>query len=304
LDDPTKKYFVEWWQARIRELGAELSSQLGNYEVSEQLAESAISTYARLHALDPELPWLVSDIAAGYRHLSDTLVLQNKLDQADAALVESIRNGRAADNTIARFHAGVSQFRRTQLLVTLGRNDEAAQAATAAVAEFEETAKRLPNELYCNYRLILLLTMSPLVEFRDPHRAVSLADQVTSDSGGLHWRCLAIAQYRAGDYHAAVDAAHAAMARLQGGDSIDWMILALALWQNGDRSEARRQFEKAVQSIEQHRPILFGDMGPLAIDHLREEAEMLMSDERGHVHLTLPMETNHETSSSMAAPRD
>lgn len=279
LDDPTTKYWNEYWRARVRLAGAILSKRVGDYDTGEQLALSAISTFEKLYELVPEQPGLLTDLGSAYRHLSDALVLQKQLNEADTALGKAIRHGRAAGNTVSLFHVGVAQFRRAQLLAALGRNDKAAEATAAALDQFDETCNDLPDEAYCNHRLVILLTMSPLPEFRDPDRALGLAMKISAESGGLFWRCRAIAQYRSRDYPGAIKSAHEAMSRLEGGDSIDWMILAMALWQDGERIDAHRWLRKAIEGIENRDPVLFGAMGPLAIDQLREEAETLIADQ-------------------------
>ena len=39
-----------------------------------------------------------------------------------------------------------------------------------------------------------------------------------------------------------------------GGNSEDWFFLAMALWQLGDRDEARTRFNEAVVWMEENRP--------------------------------------------------
>jgi len=40
----------------------------------------------------------------------------------------------------------------------------------------------------------------------------------------------------------------------KGGDSLDWFFLAMTRWQLGDKQEARKWYDKAVQWMEKNQP--------------------------------------------------
>ena len=57
---------------------------------------------------------------------------------------------------------------------------------------------------------------------------------------------LALAEYRSGHWAESVAAAERAMQLRDGGSADDWFILALALWQKGEKDYARMWFDKAA----------------------------------------------------------
>jgi serine/threonine protein kinase/Tfp pilus assembly protein PilF len=105
------------------------------------------------------------------------------------------------------------------------------------------------------------------VEFAE--RALELAPRV-----GEIWNTLGVAQYRAGDWNAAVESLQRSMDHRDGGDSYDWFFLAMAQWQLDKKDDARRWYDKAVDWTDKHQ-----HMDPLASAELRQfraEADKLL----------------------------
>jgi tetratricopeptide (TPR) repeat protein len=96
----------------------------------------------------------------------------------------------------------------------------------------------------------------PAAELRDPKRAVALAKRAVelSPKSRLIWNTLGVAQYRAGDYRAAVVALEKSCGLSEGGDSFDWFFLAMAHWRLGEREQARTWYDQAVARMDKHRP--------------------------------------------------
>jgi uncharacterized protein HemY len=63
-----------------------------------------------------------------------------------------------------------------------------------------------------------------------------------------------VAQYRNGDWKAAIKALTRSMELHTGGDSTDWFFLAMAHWQLGDKTQARSWYDKAVSWMEKNQP--------------------------------------------------
>src|SRR5262249_42563187 len=68
------------------------------------------------------------------------------------------------------------------------------------------------------------------------------------------WKTLGVAQYRAGDWKAAVAALEKAMQLRNGGDSTGWFFLAMAHWQLGDKDQARKWYDKAGVWMDKNKP--------------------------------------------------
>ena len=57
---------------------------------------------------------------------------------------------------------------------------------------------------------------------------------------------LALAEYRRGRWNDSIAASERSMALRNGGDANDWFLLALALWQQGQKDRSRSFFNQAV----------------------------------------------------------
>ena len=65
---------------------------------------------------------------------------------------------------------------------------------------------------------------------------------------------LGVARYRAGQYEEAIADLEKAAALRKGGDSFDWLFLAMSHWQLGNKDEARKWYDKAVEWTEKNQP--------------------------------------------------
>jgi tetratricopeptide (TPR) repeat protein len=94
-------------------------------------------------------------------------------------------------------------------------------------------------------------------KFRDGMRAVELAKKAVElgPKEGNHWNTLGVAQYRKGDWKAAIDALTKSMELLRGkSESFNTFFLAMAHWQLGDKPQARSWYDKAVPWMEKNQP--------------------------------------------------
>src|SRR5882757_1697929 len=93
-------------------------------------------------------------------------------------------------------------------------------------------------------------------EAPDPQQAVELAKKSIglTPKHGSNWNTLGVAQYRAGDWKAAVAALTKSMELRKGGDSTDWFFLAMAHWQLGDKEEARKWYDRAAAWMDKNQP--------------------------------------------------
>jgi tetratricopeptide (TPR) repeat protein len=105
-------------------------------------------------------------------------------------------------------------------------------------------------------KLAWLLATSPDARLRNADRAVELAQQTVEQSPkvGIFWKTLGVAQYRAGDWKAAVESLEKASELGCYANDPGWFFLAMAHWQLGEQEEARRWYDKAVAWMEKDRP--------------------------------------------------
>jgi serine/threonine protein kinase/tetratricopeptide (TPR) repeat protein len=104
-----------------------------------------------------------------------------------------------------------------------------------------------PDVLLSMNNLAWLLAVCPDAKFREPRRAVVLAEKATeAPEPAAAWNTLGVACYRTGDWKKAITAVEKSMALQNGGDGNDWIILAMAHWQLGDMEKARKYYSQSV----------------------------------------------------------
>ena len=64
----------------------------------------------------------------------------------------------------------------------------------------------------------------------------------------------------------------------QGGDAFDWLLLAMARWQLGEKEVALERYTQAQEAIEASKPIFYEYLGIMSVNRLRSEAEMLLGE--------------------------
>src|SRR5207247_8933781 len=79
------------------------------------------------------------------------------------------------------------------------------------------------------------------------------AVELNPRDGGT-WNTLGAAQYRAGDWKAAIAAIEKSMALRKGGASLDWFFLAMAHRRLGAKDRAREWYDRAVQWMDKNQP--------------------------------------------------
>jgi serine/threonine protein kinase/Tfp pilus assembly protein PilF len=122
-----------------------------------------------------------------------------------------------------------------------GRFDE-------AIAEWEKSIELDPDYPEARNNFAWLLATCPKVEFRDAPRAVTMAQRAVrlAPNSGAYLNTLGVAQYRLGDWQNAKAALEKSM-QLQGGNSWDWFFLAMVHCRLGEKEQARKMYEEAVQ---------------------------------------------------------
>ena len=70
----------------------------------------------------------------------------------------------------------------------------------------------------------------------------------------MYWNILGVAQYRNGDWKAAVEALMKAVHLRRGGNSEDFFFLAMAHWQLDEKDKARAWYDRAVTWMDKNKP--------------------------------------------------
>jgi len=141
-------------------------------------------------------------------------------------------------------------FRRAAVNRDLGQWDN-------AIADFAKVVELVPTSAVEHNNLAWFLVTCPDPKFRDPAKAVKLAQKAVdmAPKEGSHWNTLGVAHYRAGDWKAATAALEKSDELLKGNElSFNAFFLAMAQWQLANKDEARRRYDQAVQWMEKNKP--------------------------------------------------
>jgi serine/threonine protein kinase/tetratricopeptide (TPR) repeat protein len=122
-----------------------------------------------------------------------------------------------------------------------------------AIAALDQALRLDPEFAAAESNLAFVLATSPDPKFRDAKRAVKLAQQaVRRRPNANNWGILGTAQYRAGDWNAAIAALKKSMELHARVDEEECLVLAMAHWQLGKKVEARQWYDKGVAWMEKN----------------------------------------------------
>jgi tetratricopeptide (TPR) repeat protein len=185
--------------------------------------------------------------ADGHLRLGNKLFRKGRRDEAIASYKKAI----ALDPKL-----GMAHYNLGSALLEKGCREEAIASFQKAIACERQVGELNPTDPYSRNDLAWFLATCPYLPLRDPAEGVKLAQKVVElvPNYGNGWNTLGAAQYRAGNWQAAVAALEKSMRLHGGGDSYDWFFLAMAYWQLGEKEKARQWFDRAVQWRDKNMP--------------------------------------------------
>ena len=118
-----------------------------------------------------------------------------------------------------------------------------------AIVEYRTASRLQPNFADAHNRIAWALVKKPDCSAQERSEALEHARRAVAlgPEDGAFRTTLALAEYRAGHWAESIAAAERSIALTKGVDASNWFILAMALWQKGDKDEARKWFDKAVR---------------------------------------------------------
>jgi tetratricopeptide (TPR) repeat protein len=245
-----------FWQGgtRKRLLAFALEREPGQLPKAESQLREALKTFERRVAERTSNVDRLHFLADTHRRLARVLEASGQRDAALAEYGEALRLHeerlvKFADPPYGQTERAAAYFEYALLLSQVGRVAEARAHYEKGLATQPESSVSLNN-------LAWLLVTCADPKLRDPGRAIELARKAVelAPKVGTHWNTLGVAQYRAGDWKAAIDSLTKSMELRKGGDSNDWFFLAMAHWQVGDKTQARSWYDKAVPWMEKEQP--------------------------------------------------
>jgi serine/threonine-protein kinase len=257
---------------------AQLFSTIGRSSEAEQAYHQAISLYEKLAADFPLTPAHRQNLAGSYYRLAQLLPATGRTREAEQAYRQAISRfeklvaDSPTDRTLRLLLAQGYDYLAGVLRMD-GQSHEAEQAFRQTLALREQLAADFPENAADQNNLAWLLATCAEVQFRDPVRALRLAEKANelAPKDGAYLNTLGVAHYRNGDWKAAVEKLLQSVQANSGGDGFDWLYLAMAYWQLGDPEQARRWYNRAVQGMEKS-PLVKEELR-----RLRAEAEALLA---------------------------
>ena len=211
----------------------------------------------------------ISDDAIAYaHHLAQAYCESGQLSEARKILDETLVMLKAKLGTDNPDRLATNFASAIQLLV---------------IAKGQEQARELCRELLrltlkdggAVNRLAWFLATAKDPAHRDPPMAVELAKRavkLSPQDGGI-WNTLGIARYRAGEFKSAVADLEKSIQLRKGGSSHDFFFLAMAHWQLGNKDQARKWYDQAVEWMDRDQP------RNEELQRFRKEAEELLKNE-------------------------
>src|SRR5262249_31931857 len=239
---------------------AALYARLRDFEQGEQFARQAVSILDRLAAEHPDVVEFRHHQAWAVYILGKALTHPMRPAEAEAAFQ---RAAALYEELISRFPYNADYFYELpKCYVVLSK----LQWSRGATREADQTIQRLlalpdrippgttvPAEVF--YDAAWALAAMPDPQQRNATKAVELGTRAVelAPRSWSSWNTLGVAQYRAGQWQAAIDAfSHATdLPKF----SSDWFFLAMAHWQLGHKDEAGEWYEKAVDWMDKNRPM-------------------------------------------------
>jgi tetratricopeptide (TPR) repeat protein len=211
-----------------------------------------------------------------YHFLSESFIQSGQLTDADEAERQALETWQTARGRMGSHNVALANIRLGEMLQLAGRNEEASSCFGLAKEQLEEISRELPDEAYCQLRMILFLANCSDPSFRDPQQAVTLAKRIIRESDGPTWRYLALSQYRVGTWQDAMDSIQTSMKLRVGGDAWDWYLLAMIYWKLGQQAEARQWYARAEAAVSSAAAVLYDDIGVMGFQRMRAEAQKLI----------------------------
>jgi tetratricopeptide (TPR) repeat protein/tRNA A-37 threonylcarbamoyl transferase component Bud32 len=193
--------------------------------------DGAIAAYREAIRLQPD-SW------KAHNNLGTTLCDKGEFDGAIVACREAIR---------LEPDSGGSHTNLGRALCLKGQLDE-------GISALREGIRLQPDHWEGHNSLAWIFATCPDARYVDAEQAVELAKTAVELSHGsfVCVNTLGVAQYRVGDWMAAVKTIEKSIALRSGGDPNDWLFLAMACWQLDRKEVAREWFRKSVAWMEQN----------------------------------------------------
>jgi Flp pilus assembly protein TadD len=209
----------------------------------------ALTAQGRYKEAEPECREAIRVAAADdpgpHIGLGNVLSKQGRYKEAEAAYREAIR---------IKPDEYLPHLKLSTLLSNQGRFKEAQAEYRHVTVAYREAIRIKPDDPGPHNNLAWWLATCPDSKVRDPEQAVVHARKAVelAPDAGNHWNTLGVAQYRKGDWKAAIEALMKSVQLSKGSDSYDFFFLAMAHWQLNEKEKARAWYDQAIAWMEKN----------------------------------------------------
>jgi serine/threonine protein kinase/Flp pilus assembly protein TadD len=246
------------WVATLVDLALTLREQ-GKLSDAQRLLEKTVPRHLALKVIPPHSDARLS-LRKRYFQLARVCVQLGRHREAAQAASEIGRL--SADHWKGLYQAAdvlawcIPLAHKDAALSPVQRKDRMGTYVKQAQALVREARKRGKDDPACQNALAWLLANCPAAALRDTKQALALAKKAVQSEPqrANYWTTLGTAHYRAGAWQAAVTALEKSLDLEDQGNSYDWFFLAMAHWQLGNKEEAHRFYDLAVQTMAKTQP--------------------------------------------------
>jgi tetratricopeptide (TPR) repeat protein/tRNA A-37 threonylcarbamoyl transferase component Bud32 len=217
----------------------------GNPARGVAVTRRSVAIWDRLAKDYPEVANFERDRAGMYYYLD----LAYRADRNSEGARQAIDKSIAILARLAKEHPENHTYQRelSQYDSVSGDIDVAVGKLESGLAQQQRAAAIDPSNPRPFDQIAVALSSFRDPKLRDPLRAVDFARKAIAIAprNPQYWHTLGVAQYRAGQWQAALESLKNSMLLQNGGDGLDWYFVALANWQVGDKISARDYFRRA-----------------------------------------------------------
>jgi serine/threonine protein kinase/Flp pilus assembly protein TadD len=237
---------------------AHLLLMRGALQEAEKLARRAIDNDQRIIDDNPDSITPDHQREMGLNVLADILMAAERWKDAEEAASQRLEIGKRWHNRFPhdveyRTRVAWSKYELGSVRFGAGKHQQAADNYRQAITHFQTLAEEFPNAPRYQNALAYVLSSCPAKALRNPQQAVDHAHralELSPDNPDYKF-VLAMAQYEAGDFDAAITSLEEA--RRQSDDRLPGdakLVLAMALCQTGEQQRGREVYERTIDELD------------------------------------------------------
>jgi tetratricopeptide (TPR) repeat protein len=262
--DYTSGYMHKLAVVNLGETYGNLGEMLLNIGRRDEAKQACVREEAICREAAKDFP----DVAENRSNWAECLRKQGELLQIDGRLPEAeqmfLRSLTVIDKVVSEWPT-VQLYRDNLATVHLrlavahslaGNGAQAESSFRRALDLWDKLIADSPDDPKYRHELSLFLASFPDEKLRAPRRAEQLIEPVAKQQpkNAQAWLTLGIARCRQGQWRTAVLALEKSVELRNGGESNEWFYLAMARAHLGEKEQARKSYERAVQWMDKNRP--------------------------------------------------